>query len=211
MFRMNIKKKHLAKMLSQLDRFEKPKANLEQYVTPGDVASELLWMAYSSNNIEKKTVADLGCGTGVMTIGSALLGARVVYGVEIDIKALETARRNIKKAGVEKSRRIILMHEDVKDFNKKVDTVIMNPPFGCQQEHADRIFLSKSFEIGENVFSIHLSKPEVREFIENLSKKNNFSTSYRDTKKFDLPAQFFFHKKKLDKIDVDLYWFKRVP
>ena len=40
------------------------------------------------DDIEDKHVADLGCGCGVLSIGSVMLGAGVVTGFDIDQDAL---------------------------------------------------------------------------------------------------------------------------
>jgi len=46
-------------------------------------------------NNERQTVLDMGCGSGVLAIASALLGAKKVLGVEIDPGAVEIAKKNI--------------------------------------------------------------------------------------------------------------------
>ena len=202
-----MKKKHLAMVLSRLRGFKNPKAELEQYRTPGDVAAELLWLAYSLGEVEKKTIADLGAGTGVLSIGACLLGAEKVYAVEIDENALKIAGENVRALGVETCVELIL--SDVRFFNGRVDTVIMNPPFGSQNPGADRAFLLKAFEISDVVYSIHLAKPEVRKFIEAFVRDNGFVITHRLTLDFEILAQFFFHRKRLERIKVDVYRFER--
>lgn len=202
-----MKKKHLAMILSKLEGFKNPTAELEQYRTPGDVAAELLWLAYSLGEVEKKTIADLGAGTGVLSVGACLLGAEKVYAVEIDENALKIAWENVRALGVETCVELIL--SDVSFFDKRVDTVIMNPPFGSQNPKADRPFLLKAFEISKVIYSIHLAKPEVRKFIEAFVRDNGFIITHRLTIDFEIPAQFFFHRKKLERIKVDIYRFER--
>lgn len=202
-----MKKKHLAMLLSKLQGFENPKPELEQYRTPGDVAAELLWIAAQLGDVEGKVVADLGTGTGVLAIGAKLLGAERVYAVEIDEAALEVARRNAERAGVE----VEFLHMDVSEFSKKVDTVVMNPPFGSQSKHADRPFLIKAFEVADVVYSIHLAKPEVRNFLKTFSKEHNFIPKLLSTVYFEIPAQFFFHRKRLERITTDLYRLEKAP
>jgi ribosomal protein L11 methyltransferase len=41
-------------------------------------------------------VADIGCGSGILSIGAVLLGAKKVYGVDIDPLAVQAARSNRK-------------------------------------------------------------------------------------------------------------------
>ena len=202
-----MKKKHLAMTLSKLKGFPNPRPELEQYRTPGNVAAELLWLAHSLGDIEGKTIADLGAGTGVLSVGACLLGARKVYAVEIDETALETARENAASLGVDC---IDFINADVSEFSGRADTVIMNPPFGSQVKHADRPFLLKAFEVSDTVYSIHLAKPEVRRFIESFVSDCGFLITHRVTVPFEIPAQFRFHKKPLERITTDIYRFRKV-
>jgi len=55
---------------------------IEKYLKPGD------------------SVLDAGCGSGILSIAAALLGAQKVLGVDIDETAVEVARENIEKNGV---------------------------------------------------------------------------------------------------------------
>lgn len=136
----------------------------------------------------------------MIAIGASLLGAKKIYGVDIDEDALETARRNIERMNLEN---IILLKEDVSAFSSNVDTVLMNPPFGCQVRNADRPFLEKACEIGNVVYLIHLT--DVRKFIEEFVEREGFKVRILSTLPFEIPGQFFFHKKRLERIEVDLY------
>ncbi len=201
-----MKKRHLSMMLSRLKGFLNPKPELEQYRTPGDVAAELLWLADSMGDIGGKVVADLGAGTGVLSVGACLMGAEKVYAVEVDESALRIAGENARALGLKDCIEFLLM--DVSEFNEAVDTVVMNPPFGSQSPHADRPFLRKAFEKGRIVYSIHLAKPEVRRFVEGFAVDNGFGITHRFSLPFEIPAQFPFHKKSIERIFVDVYRFE---
>ena len=199
-----MRKKHLAIALSRLKGFPNPKPDLEQYRTPGNVAAELLWLARSLGDLEGKVIADLGAGTGVLSVGACLLGAERVYAVEVDENALKVAVENARSLGIDC---VEFVNSDVSDFAGRVDTVVMNPPFGSQNPHADRPFLIKAFEVSNVVYSIHLAKPEVRRFIEAFASDFGFSITHRVTLPFEIPAQFSFHRKRLERITTDIYRF----
>ncbi len=45
------------------------------------------------------TVLDIGCGSGILAISAKLLGAKSVLGIDIDEKAVKTARENAQRNG----------------------------------------------------------------------------------------------------------------
>lgn len=81
--------------LQQLDIFEKPKVSLEQYATSAHIASHMLYSAQSQfNDVEGKSIADLGSGCGVLSLGAKMLGAEHVIGFEIDSDAVDIHNGN---------------------------------------------------------------------------------------------------------------------
>ncbi len=52
-------------------------------------------------------VLDVGCGSGILSMASALLGVKSVVGVEIDPVAVEVAKENIKRNGLEQRVQVI--------------------------------------------------------------------------------------------------------
>ena len=48
---------------------------------------------------DKSTVLDIGCGSGILALSSVLLGAKSALGVDIDEKAVKTARENAERNG----------------------------------------------------------------------------------------------------------------
>ena len=150
-----MKLNRLERLLENLEGFSDPSPLLEQYRTPAPLAARLLYHAALKGDIEGKRVCDLGCGTGILAIGAALLGAREVVAVDIDLSALEIARRNTERAGAD----ILFLHADSRDPATPgrigdCDTVVMNPPFGAQQIHADRPFIDASLAIAPVIYGI---------------------------------------------------------
>lgn len=76
-----MKLKHLQCALEEIETFENPKIELEQYTTTPHIAACILHTAQNVyGDITDKAIADLGCGSGVLCIGAALLGAKYCTG-----------------------------------------------------------------------------------------------------------------------------------
>ena len=69
------KKRQLEMALQDIPPHQSPKIDLEQYSTPSIIAADVLWNAHSIGDIDGMKVVDLGCGTGIFTIGSSMMGA----------------------------------------------------------------------------------------------------------------------------------------
>ncbi|MCP3682293.1 MAG: methyltransferase [bacterium] len=188
-------KSEIAIKLSKLKVFDNPKLKQEQYATDSEIAADVLWLAYMSDDIKGKTVADLGCGTGILGIGCLLLGAKKVYFVDSDEEALEIAKQNANKM-----KKAEFVNCDVNDFKKKVDVVIQNPPFGTKKIHADKIFLEKAFSIAKVVYSFH--KLTSYKFISKLSKDYKFMVTHVLRFYMPLKKTHKFHMKKVKNIEV---------
>jgi putative methylase len=81
----------------------------------------------------------------------------------------------------------------------------MNPPFGVQKKSADKIFLEQAFSFSDVIYSIHLAKKEVQNFLFNYILKSNWKIDYMLPFTMILERSFFFHTKKTKKIDVYVY------
>ncbi|QLH74634.1 MAG: methyltransferase [Methanomassiliicoccales archaeon] len=198
-----MKKKELEMELQKVRPFVRPRADLEQYPTSATIAAEMVFTAYARGDIEGRTVLDLGCGTGVLSVGAALMGATRVIGVELDEGALAIARDNALAAGVE----IELMKGDVGCFQGRVDTVLQNPPFGSQNRNADRPFLDKAMAVADVVYSLHMS--ETIGFLAQYASERGFVIEFQKRFKFDIPHTFAFHRKSRKSFDVSFLCFRR--
>ena len=182
--------------LERLEGFSSPSPEMEQYATPSSVAAEMLYLAYLRKDL--RVVCDLGCGTGILAIGAALLGARAV-GVEIDPLALARAKGNASRLGAD----VEFIRGDVRSICLRgIDTVMMNPPFGSQKASlGDRPFLRKATEMADVVYSIHNKGSEgfIRRFVEPCIIEEIYKIP------FPLKRCFEFHSRDVKTIEVELY------
>lgn len=56
--------------------------------------TRLCLKALTKTDLAGKTILDVGCGSGILSIGGVLLGAESAFGCDIDQLAVEVARRN---------------------------------------------------------------------------------------------------------------------
>ena len=186
---------------------------MEQYTIPGDLAAEILNLASLSGDIENKVVLDFGCGSGRLSIGTLILGAKKVIAVDKDSNVIETAKKNIQLAeeltGQKLADKIEFINSDISDIEVLGDTVIQNPPYGIQKEHADRIFLEKAIKSAKTVYSFHRSYHKSRKFIQDFAEQKKARIEKIIRFKFRIPYMFKFHKKNAVEFDVDLFVIKR--
>ena len=216
---MKLRKLEIA--LEKIEGFESPNVFFEQYKTPATVAAPFLHMAFMSGDITGKTVYDFGCGTGILSLGAALLGAKEVIGFDIDAGAVQTAEKNaalfyedigsidsdVETAGANPAVRFV--HSNVSDIParisagefKRADTILMNPPFGAQEKGNDRPFLDAAIAAGTVIYSIHNkgSRGFVEKYIKPAVVTDCFIADFPIKKTFD------FHKKEVQTIQVEIF------
>jgi putative methylase len=197
------RKKHLEMRLQAIPSHPKPKVGLEQYTTPSVIASDLIWNAYSLDDIENKNIVDLGCGTGIFAIGSALMGANLSLGVDVDEDSIMLANEVSQKLNLDNVDFII---HDINDFDDEfgVDTVFQNPPFGSQKKAdkgQDLKFVQKAIELHPNVlYSFHMASTE--EFLIDYYGQNNLEITHIFRYDFPIPKIYDFHTKEKQITDV---------
>ena len=196
-------KKELEIELERLSGFQSPDIKLEQYVTPPSLAAFIVSNAYLLSDLEE--VIDLGCGTGMLAIAAAKLGAEAM-GVDIDRKALLIAKDNSEKLGV----KVDFIQAEIGRFwvKKKDFTTIMNPPFGIQKRHADRPFLAKALEISAVIYTIHSAGSE--SFVRKLSSEKGFEITHLWRFSIPLRKTYEFHEKEFKYIPVEVYRIEKV-
>ncbi len=195
-----MKKKELEIFLQSIPDFVKPKPDLEQYITSAGIVADIIFIAFQMGDIENKNVLDLGCGTGIFSVGAYIAGAKKVTGIDLDEEAIKTA----KKFADENKLNIDFIVKDIKDADIICDTVFMNPPFGAQKSNlnADRKFIEKAFKSGKVIYSLHLTKtiPFIEKIISALKGTIDFTKDY----KFPIKHSQSFHAKKLVFFEVSL-------
>jgi len=196
--RIQIRKRDLAIALQRVDHHPKPRVALEQYTVPADLAAEVLFSAcYVYDDIEGKSVVDLGTGTGRLALGASLLKAEYVVGVDIDQPSLNVAIAAGKMLGVH----VDWVLADINSIRGRVNTVIMNPPFGTKEPHADIKFLNVALKIADVVYSIH--KSSTRSFLNRWLEEQECKSEIL-TSKMEIPHQFAFHQKKRKFVNVSV-------
>ncbi|KAJ6637697.1 rRNA N6-adenosine-methyltransferase Mettl5 [Pseudolycoriella hygida] len=206
-----MKLKILEEYLQGVDGFEKPKLLLEQYVTPSHIASNMLFTIQSKfGDLEGKTVADLGCGCGMLSIGAFLLGSQYTVGFDIDRDALTILQRNIKEMeipGVDSVQLNVVQDLNDSKWSGLFETVIMNPPFGTKHNAGmDIKFLETGIALATGtVYSLH--KTTTRQFIKKKSIEWGVPAEIIAELRYNIDASYKFHKKSSVDIEVDCWRF----
>ncbi len=201
-----ISRKKLELILQELDSFSQPTPDLEQYPLTAPGASLILSIiANTYNDIRNKVIADLGCGTGMIAIGAAYLGAKSVIGVEIDPKQLQIAVQNAEKLSLQD--KIEWLNCDVQSFSSHVEIIIQNPPFGVQRRDKgmDVVFLRKAIQSAGIIYSIHKSGEKIRTHLERVIHSESAQVNAIIPLQITIPHLYYFHTKKQHLVNIDLY------
>lgn len=199
-------KRELEIVLQQLEGYRNPKPDLEQCPTPAKLAAAMIHMAYMLGDLEGRSVADLGCGNGILAIGSVLYGASRAVGIDADPEAIEVARVNADRLGL--SDRVSFITMDVRDFSERVDTILQNPPFGTKRRHMDTIFLDVALRVSKVTYSLHIAGNS--EFLRKFALERGASLTHSEKWPFPLERVFPYHRKKLVRIPVEILRFEVV-
>ncbi len=76
--------------------------------------------------LKKQTVVDIGCGSGILTLAAAAMGAPTVFGIDIAVEALEHATQNAKLNLLEQQCHFCLPPDFVWKLNSQPIIVMMN-------------------------------------------------------------------------------------
>ncbi|WP_254837727.1 METTL5 family protein [Natronomonas marina] len=199
-------RRRLAQELAVVAGFDDPRAPLEQYHTPPELAAHIVHVADLQGDVEGRTVLDLGCGTGMLALGAALRGPDRVVGLDVDPAPLSTATENERRVGATAD--VSWVRGDatrVPLCPAGEVTVLMNPPFGAQSgnEGADRAFLETAAEVASVSYSVHNAGSE--SFVEAFAADNGGEVTHAFAAEFDLPRQFDHHTEETRTIDAEVF------
>jgi putative methylase len=216
-----IKKKNLISIVQSMDGFETPDVQLEQYITDAISTVDFLYfIAVDNNDILGNIILDLGAGTGRLGLTSLLMGAESVVAIEKDANAIRILEKNAKELELTDYLTIIRMDiSKISDIhcdsllattlqksssNTKI-VCVMNPPFGVQIRNADRPFLQLAMNLSDKIYSIHLSNPKTRSYLQRFVESYGWNISSIHSQKMILEENYAFHKQKRKQIVADVY------
>jgi putative methylase len=201
-----VRRSELLRALERVPPFDRPDAALEQVITPSEAAATLLAAADRFDGLSGRSVLDLGCGTGRLAIGAALMGAARVRAIDIDPGAVERARTAAKEATVT----VEFDALDVASASGRAEIVVMNPPFGAQSKYADRPFWERAFALAErSVYAFALA--DSRTFIARRAVERGAQVLDVGPVPWALPRTFPHHVRRRVPLAVDLWALRTEP
>ncbi|TPP62546.1 NEDD8 ultimate buster 1like [Strongylocentrotus purpuratus] [Fasciola gigantica] len=205
-----ISRKKLQSVLQSVSGFSSPKIDLEQYPTSPHVAADILFnMQMMHGSIQGMSVADLGCGPGILSVGARLLGASYVISVDVDPDAISDFVGNLDSLDMRDEAMDAVLCDvtrfGLENDRKLVDTVILNPPFGTNRSNTgiDMEFLKRALYIAEShVYSLH--KTSTRDFVLRTIRDQKARAEVVAELRFDIPRMYKRHRQGSVDIEVDL-------
>lgn len=196
-----MRKRHLEILLSSLKTNPNPILRFEEYSLDPKSASAILYVALSQGDIQGKKVVDLGSGTGILSIGAAVLGAGCVVGIDIDRNSIRIAVGNMSNSGV----RVEFVCGTIECLRGQFETTIMNPPFGSWKRGLDVEFLDKALTISRVIYSLHKASDKSDVFLRKKVATKGGEMRKMGSVEIILPRLFSFHRKAKYKVNANVY------
>ena len=195
------KNKHLAILLSLLPQQEKRTLELEQYTTPGNLASRWINEIYNSigNDFANYHVIDIGCGNGILGFGCALMGAKSLTLIDSDSEAIEIAKKSqqmlAENVNLDIEINFINAHIGKSAIHIPDNSLIIsNPPWGTQKYKADRPILNLIFN--SNAKEIHLMHTSKNNHLIPFANEHGWNEIKMIKADFMIPALYDHHQRK---------------
>lgn len=122
---------------------DKLELEVDQFVANPDIMNSgvqiVKYLVEKPYLVRGKVVTDIGTGCGIIGVAAALLGARKVYLLDVDEKAVENAKRNVSKFGLDKI--CECFQSDLfkrYDSREKSEVMIFNHPFFAGEPIKDK-------------------------------------------------------------------------
>ncbi len=191
----------LTRVLSELEPFPEQDPTLEQVATPPEWGARLLWDAHARGDITGKSVLDIGCGTGILAIGAALLGAGSVTGIDGDERALKVAKSNAQRTQVSVDWKLGRIPETPIE---PAETIVMNPPFGVQKHGAIVPFLQVAVSALKKGGGMYFfAGPGSQRLIERNVLPHSIRLEEHSRSTWRFPPVFAFHTERAAELQVD--------
>ncbi|MBA4418786.1 MAG: hypothetical protein C0392_12890 [Syntrophus sp. (in: bacteria)] len=87
-------------------------------------------------DLKGKTILDLGCGSGILSLYARLLGAKSVVAVDIDLDTVLNARKNVT---LNKSDTIYILCADLADIGGSYDIILANIDIRTFTSHSKKV------------------------------------------------------------------------
>ncbi|MEY7849901.1 METTL5 family protein [Natrarchaeobius sp. A-rgal3] len=203
-----LSRRQLARTLESVDDFSDPAVELEQYLTPPELAAHVLHLASLHGDLERRVI-DLGTGTGMFAIGASIAGADRVVGIDVDLDALALARENARAVdrGGDRVRDVDWILGDVTrhPFATAGATAISNPPFGAQRgnRHADRTFLETASAIADVSYTVHNEGSQA--FVESFAADKGGDVTHAFRAEFPIDRRFEFHTADRETLEAEVF------
>ena len=88
------------------------------------------WLFFNKNTYKEKTLLDMGCGSGILGIITALYGAKKVTFCDVDENAVKNTKENIKIFKLE-SKSLVFQSNLFENIKNRFDIIVFNHPFFC--------------------------------------------------------------------------------
>lgn len=163
-WRNKIRVKQMGKLFFQINNIELDLTIFDDIYSP--LEDSYLIAKNIPKDIKGKKVLDIGCGSGVLSIISAMYGADVTA-VDINEHALKNTEQNAEKYKI----KLKLIESDLFDkVEGKFDLILLNPPYVPSDE--DDKYLSKGIRYAttSGMFGHNLTAKFLRQFKKHLNK-----------------------------------------
>ncbi len=146
----------ITKRLYKIDKthFNLAKPHKRPFFYPGSMSPKLARCMVNLSGVRKgQCLLDPFCGTGGILIEAGMIGAKVI-GADIDWRMVKGAEQNLKYYGIKDYELITADARELK-FDKQVDAVVTDPPYGISAstggENQEELYMEFLQAVKENL------------------------------------------------------------